>query len=118
MVTPGRRPPPSSTGARRPRPRTRCASTTSCAATVDASAPIDAGVGGHATSDHAPRPNAASEPPGGLYAHVSLDEGQTDAKGRAAIRVVIVNASTQPANFEASDSRLYVVQGTLGPDGK
>jgi hypothetical protein len=82
-----------------------------------ASAPIDEGLGGHAPSQNAPMLNASGTPER-LFAHVYLDEGKTLDKGFDAIRVVIVNGSKQPVKFEASDSRLYVVQEALGPDGK
>lgn len=82
-----------------------------------ASAPIDEGLGGHAVSRNAPIMNAIDERRDDLYAHVFLDEGKKLDKGYDAIRVVIVNGSGQPVKFEASDSRLYVVQEALGPDG-
>jgi hypothetical protein len=82
-----------------------------------ASAPIDEGLGGHATSKNAPMMNTDDMHRTDLYAQVYLDEGKTLAKGQDAIRVVIVNGMSTPIKFEASDSRLYVVQEALGPDG-
>jgi hypothetical protein len=83
-----------------------------------ATAPIDEGLGGHASSTNAPIANMGGVYRNGLYAQVFLDEGKTIAKGHDAIRVLIVNGSMLPAKFEASDSRIYVVQEAIGPDGK
>lgn len=81
-----------------------------------ASSPIDEGLGGHAIARNTPQPNP-DDARQGLYAHVYLDEGKTLAQGYDAIRVVIVNGSMLPVKFDASDSRLYVVQEAIGPDG-
>lgn len=82
-----------------------------------ASSKADEGLGGHSIANNAPRPNGPSERGTGLYAQVILDEGKTLDSGHDAIRVLIVNNSGAPAQFEASDARLYVVQEARLVDG-